>query len=154
VWCRPGSLTSEALVFADRLGQAFQITNVLRDIGEDASTTPPRWYVPRELLNEHSLSMDELLAWAKPDACWFAVLALAADARSAFDAGDRLLALVRPRFRPTLWAMIRIYERTLSLIEEDPKRSVRRQHIRPSKAAAASIACRAFAMSALASGKR
>ncbi|MEO0630321.1 MAG: phytoene/squalene synthase family protein [Planctomycetota bacterium] len=154
VWCRSGSLTTDALVLADRLGQAFQITNVLRDIGEDAAARPPRWYMPRELLSDHSLTQDDLLEWAEPDACRAAVLALAAEARSAFGAGDRLLALVRPRFRPTLWAMIRIYERTLTLIEEDPKRSVRREHVRPSKAAAASIACRAFAMSALASGKR
>ena len=154
VWgLRGGVERSEADRLADQLGRAFQVTNVLRDIGEDAQLAPPRTYVPRELLEAHGLSPESLLAWSDDRACRDVIGALTAEARRSFAAGKPLLDLVRPRFRPTLWAMRRVYERTLELIESDPRRSVRPSHVRPSRAATLTIACRAIAMSAFASGR-
>lgn len=154
VWgVRQGVSPSHAADLADSLGRAFQITNILRDVGEDAQLDPPRHYLPRDTLAAHGLAIEDVLAWRRPDACQSLVLELAARARSSFAEGKELLDLVRPRFRPTLWAMVRIYERTLGLIEDDPRRAVRTTHVRPNTAVKLSIACRAFAMSALASGR-
>ncbi len=154
VWgVRDGVSESQAGELASRLGRAFQLTNVLRDVGEDARLDPPRLYLPRDLLAAHGVTTDTLLSWLDPDACRAAVHDLAAEARGSFRVGSELLDLIRPRFRPTLWAMMRVYERTLQLIEQDPRRSVRGTHIRPSRAAALSIAFRAFAMSAMTSGR-
>lgn len=154
VWgVRPDAELAEAFHLADCLGRAFQLTNILRDIGEDAQLRPPRVYVPQASFDRHGLGIDDLLSWRQPSACQALVLELAAEARRSFAAGETLLDRLRPRFRPTLWAMHRIYERTLGLIEQEPRRSVRASHVRPSRAVAMSIACRAFAMSALASGR-
>lgn len=137
---------------ADTLGRAFQLTNILRDIGEDAAGSPSRCYIPREILDAEGLELSSLLDWSQPGKARGVVMRLAAEARASYCAGDRLADLVRPRFRPTLWAMRRMYERTLAMIEAQPSRAVRASHIRPGKVTALAIACRAFAMSALASG--
>ncbi len=154
IWGTQNSADDHASDLADELGRAFQLTNILRDIGEDARLTPPRRYVPDSLLGSHGLDEAALLEWASPQACRGLVMSLVGEARRSFRAGDALAPLIRPRFRPTLWAMHRMYERTLDLIEGDPRRAVRARHVRPGKAVTLAIACRAFAMSALASGER
>ncbi|MEL6497900.1 MAG: phytoene/squalene synthase family protein [Planctomycetota bacterium] len=154
VWgLRGGTSRAEADGLADHLGRAFQLTNVLRDIGEDARLSPQRMYVPADVLDEHGLTPESLIAWSDEAACRSVVLGLAGEARRSFAAGRPLLELVRPRFRPTLWAMRRVYERTLSIVERNPRRSVRTRHVRPSRAVTLTIACRALAMSAIASGR-
>ena len=52
----------ELLRRAHALGDAMQLTNIARDVGEDLSRG--RLYLPNELLNTHSLSVDDLRAMA------------------------------------------------------------------------------------------
>lgn len=141
-----------AFEYADTLGRAFQLTNILRDIGEDAASTPSRCYVPADILAAEGIDRTSLIEWSQPDRARALIMRLAAEARKSFRSGDALAEMIRPRFRPTLWAMQRMYERTLAMIEAQPSRAVRSSHVRPGKVAALAIACRAYAMSALATG--
>ncbi|MBF0380226.1 MAG: presqualene diphosphate synthase HpnD [Magnetococcales bacterium] len=52
--------------FAHHLGMAFQLTNILRDIKEDAQRG--RIYIPQTLINKYGASEKELLAgvWSQP----------------------------------------------------------------------------------------
>jgi 15-cis-phytoene synthase len=50
----------ETLVHALALGQAMQLTNILRDVGEDLEKG--RCYLPRDLLCKHSVNVNDLRA--------------------------------------------------------------------------------------------
>lgn len=59
-----GAPRSEAArVFALSLGDALQLTNILRDVGEDAELG--RLYLPRELLEKHGAPMEPSLLFAR-----------------------------------------------------------------------------------------
>lgn len=53
----------QTLEYADELGLAFQLTNIIRDVGEDARIG--RVYIPLEDLQRHGLATHQLLA-ARP----------------------------------------------------------------------------------------
>ena len=93
------------------LGEALQLTNILRDLTEDAARG--RLYLPRELLQRHGIAdnrPDLVLAHpALPEVC----AALAARARERFADAERLLAEGdRRQLRPAL-VMMQVYRRTL-----------------------------------------
>jgi phytoene synthase len=93
------------------LGEALQLTNILRDLTEDAERG--RLYLPRELLQRHGIAEsrpDLVLAHqALPTVC----AALAARARQRFADAERLLAAGdRRQLRPAL-VMMQVYRRTL-----------------------------------------
>jgi presqualene diphosphate synthase len=52
-----GDASDEAHQVADALGRALQLTNILRDLDEDAARG--RLYLPRELLDRHGIRGDE-----------------------------------------------------------------------------------------------
>jgi presqualene diphosphate synthase len=96
-----------AEAFALALGDALQLTNILRDVDEDAGRG--RLYVPRELLVAHGVQeTDPALALDRPgfaDAC----AALAGIARERFERAETLLPQSGPRqLRPAL-PMMRVY---------------------------------------------
>jgi phytoene/squalene synthetase len=107
---------------AVRRGLAFQLTNVLRDIGEDADTG--RLYVPAELLETHGLSGRELATWAAPERCAGLIRELTAEAQAHYAASSELNRMVRRDGAATLWAMTRIYQEILDLIDASPRLSV------------------------------
>ncbi|MEO1583108.1 MAG: phytoene/squalene synthase family protein [Planctomycetota bacterium] len=151
IWgVRRESDIERAVDLASRLGFAFQMTNVLRDVGEDASLDPRRCYLPQAWLDDAGLSLEALLAWRDPVRCETVIRRGVGLARDAYRAGVELGPLISPRCRPTLWAMTRVYERTLDLIEADPSRAVRRAHVRPGRSTVLGIAAKAVAMSVLA----
>ena len=101
---------------AERCGLAFQLTNIIRDVKEDASMG--RIYLPEEDLAKFDLSASELLA--SPDAARFRpLLALQADrAREFYTSGDELIPYVAEDSRPALWVLVTIYRRLLEKIAE------------------------------------
>jgi phytoene synthase len=101
-------------------GLAFQLTNVLRDIGEDAATG--RVYVPAEVLEAHGLTGHALAAWSSPADCMNLVRELAGEARAHYAASAELDRLVHRDGAATLWAMTRIYAAVLEQLERDPRR--------------------------------
>jgi phytoene synthase len=99
----------EALKLAEKCGIAFQLTNILRDVSEDAGKQ--RVYLPAEDLErfgvaaiEDSAPMRKLLAFE------------AGRAREYFRESAPLVSMIHPRSRPSLRALIAIYSRLLDRI--------------------------------------
>ena len=105
---------AEAL--AERCGLAFQITNIIRDVKEDAAMG--RVYLPEEDLARFGLSAAELLRTPDP-ARFRPLLALEADrAREFYAAGDALIPYIAEDSQPALWVLITIYRSLLEKIAE------------------------------------
>jgi phytoene synthase len=103
---------AEAL--AERCGLAFQLTNIIRDVKEDASLG--RVYLPEDDLAKSGLSVSEVLTSADP-ARLRPVLALEADrAREFYASGDELIAYIAEDSQPALWVLINIYRGLLEKI--------------------------------------
>lgn len=99
---------------AERCGMAFQLTNIIRDVKEDAALG--RVYLPQEDLAKFGLSSADLLA--KPDPARFRpLLELEAErARELYQSGHDLIPLVDEDSQPALWALVTIYQRLLEKI--------------------------------------
>jgi phytoene synthase len=107
--------TPTALPLAEKCGVAFQLTNILRDIREDADRG--RIYLPAEDLERFGVSEEDLRA-GKRDAAFVALMRYeAARARAYYEESRPLLDLIHPRSRRSLWALIAIYSRLLERIE-------------------------------------
>ena len=107
--------TRSALPLAEKCGVAFQLTNILRDIREDAARG--RIYLPAEDLRRFGVTEDELRAGRRSEAFLRLMRFEAARARAYYDESQPLLELIHPRSRPSLWALIAIYSRLLERIE-------------------------------------
>ncbi len=98
---------------AESCGLAFQLTNIIRDVKEDAAMG--RVYLPQEDLAQFGVSAADLIApnmdRIRP------LLALEADrARECYAAGEHLIPLVNEDSQPALWVLITIYRRLLEKI--------------------------------------
>ena len=110
-----GVTDGRALELAIDCGLAFQLTNILRDVAEDAQQG--RYYLPREDLRRFGLTIDDLKQ-ATPAARIRELMAWeAARARAYFDRARGLVPLCSPAGRPILDAMLRTYEALLDAIE-------------------------------------
>ena len=106
----------QAEPLAERCGLAFQLTNIIRDVKEDAAMG--RIYLPEEDLAKFSLSANELLATPEP-ARFRPLLAFEADrAREFYISGDALLPYISEDSQPALWVLVTIYRRLLERIAE------------------------------------
>jgi phytoene synthase len=103
---------------AEETGVAFQLTNILRDVAEDAGRN--RVYLPLEDLKVHGVSLDFLLhraPGAPPTANERALLAdIARRAEGYYRSARRLLPLIDRESRPAMWVLISIYYRLLERI--------------------------------------
>jgi phytoene synthase len=106
----------EALPLAEKCGVAFQLTNILRDIGEDVARG--RIYLPAEDLERFGVTAADLAAGRRTDAFARLMQFQAARARAYYDESRPLIDLVHRRSRPGLRALITIYSRLLERIEE------------------------------------
>jgi 15-cis-phytoene synthase len=101
---------------AEQCGLAFQLTNIIRDVKEDAAMG--RVYLPEEDLAKFGLSAAELLG--APDVARFRpLLVLEADrAREGYQAGDQLLPYISEDSQPALFVLVNIYRKLLEKISE------------------------------------
>jgi phytoene synthase len=103
---------------AEETGIAFQLTNILRDVAEDAARN--RVYLPLEDLAAHNVALDSLLhrkGGTPPNADERALLAdIAARAEKYYQSAKALLPLIDRESRPALWVLVRIYHRLLICI--------------------------------------
>jgi len=105
-----------AEILAERCGIAFQMTNIIRDVKEDAAMG--RIYLPEEDLAKFDLSAAELLATPDP-ARFRPLLALEADrARDFYASGEELIPYISEDSQPGLWVLVTIYRRLLERIAE------------------------------------
>ncbi|MGA2857015.1 MAG: phytoene/squalene synthase family protein [Candidatus Sulfotelmatobacter sp.] len=106
----------EAEPLAERCGLAFQLTNIIRDIKEDASMG--RVYIPEEDLGRFGLSAQDLLTVPDP-ARLRPLLTFEADrARELYASGDALIPYISEDSQPGLWVLINIYRGLLGKIAE------------------------------------
>lgn len=106
---------------ADALGVALQLTNILRDVREDALRG--RIYLPGEDLARFgcSLQRDAAGRWTDPPSRLIALMRFeAARAAEWYDTGTRLIPLLDRRSAACAAAMADIYRRLLSRIAADP----------------------------------
>ena len=107
--------TPRALPLAEKCGVAFQLTNILRDIGEDAERD--RVYLPAEELRRFGVTSEDLRAGRRSEAFFALMRFQAGRARAYYTEAMPLVDLVHPRSRRSLWALITIYSRLLDRIE-------------------------------------
>ena len=104
---------------AEETGIAFQLTNILRDVSEDAARN--RVYLPLTDLAAHGVSLDSVLHRAPsqpPTAAERALLAsVARRAEDHYRSADELLPLIHRESRPALWVLVSIYHALLKRIE-------------------------------------
>lgn len=103
-----------ALDLAERCGVAFQLTNILRDVREDAEHG--RVYLPEEDLERFGVNPEELKGAALSPALR-SLLAFEADrARTYYLESEPLLEMIHSESRASLKALIGIYSRLLERI--------------------------------------
>ncbi|MGA5875848.1 presqualene diphosphate synthase HpnD [Streptomyces cellulosae] len=121
----PGARGVErASEYADTLGLALQLTNILRDVREDAENG--RTYLPADDLAKFGCS-DGFAGPTPPQGADFAGLVHfeVRRARALFAEGYRLLPLLDRRSGACVAAMAGIYRRLLDRIERDPEAVLR-----------------------------
>ena len=105
-----GFESQQALPLAEKCGIAFQLTNILRDVREDAENQ--RVYIPAEDIQRFSADL------GKRNENFIRLLSFEAErGRRYYDESRPLLELVHKRSRASLWALIEIYRRLLTRIE-------------------------------------
>jgi len=106
--------TRSALPLAEKCGVAFQLTNILRDIQEDAALG--RIYIPAEDLRRFGVTDEDLRTGRRSQEFLELMRFEAARARAYYNESLPLLELIHPRSRSSLWALISIYSRLLERI--------------------------------------
>lgn len=111
-----GFSEERALKYAEQCGVAFQITNILRDIKEDADMG--RIYLPAEDLRRFGYTPDDLRRGILDERFRGLMAFEEKRAREYYAEARNLVPLVEEASRPALWAMIQIYQRILDRIAQ------------------------------------
>lgn len=101
---------------AEACGLAFQLTNILRDVKEDAERG--RIYLPMEDLRRFGCTEEEVLQSIFTERFRELMRFEAARARECYERALPLLEMIHPEGRPTFVIMFRIYRGLLDRIEE------------------------------------
>jgi phytoene synthase len=109
-----GDPSPAAHAVADALGRALQLTNILRDLDEDARRG--RLYLPREILDRHGIRSTEPLDALRHPALPAACRDLAAIAEQHFTAADRAMAGCSRRAMRPAAVMSAFYRATLDAL--------------------------------------
>jgi phytoene synthase len=104
---------------AEQCGLAFQLTNIIRDVKEDAAMG--RIYLPAEDLERFGHSPAELdparLQNGFDASSFRPLLEFEADrARELYRAAEQLLPMIDEESRPALWVLVEIYRRLLNKV--------------------------------------
>ncbi len=100
---------------AEKLGLAFQLTNILRDVAPDFAMG--RVYLPQEDLARFGIAPADLGAGRLTLALRELLRFEAGRAWSFYEEGASLLSLVDADSRPALWGLVRTYSTLLARIE-------------------------------------
>ncbi len=103
---------------AEETGIAFQLTNILRDVAEDAERN--RVYLPLEDLAAHGIELEALLKrtpGTPPTMCERTLIAeTAGRAEQYYQSAEKLMPLIDRESRPALWVLVEIYHALLKRI--------------------------------------
>lgn len=106
-------------------GLAFQLTNILRDVAEDAQRG--RIYLPRQHYEQHGLDEDDLLHPRRDARLRCLILDETKRASELFDSGWRVWDSLEEPGRPMFSMIWRTYRSLLTRIADDPDAVVRRR---------------------------
>ncbi len=104
----------QALLLAEKCGIAFQLTNILRDVQEDAANG--RVYIPAEDLARFNVSESDLKASVSSPQFRELMRFEADRARGYYNQSRDLIGMVDRGSRSSLWALITIYSNLLERI--------------------------------------
>ncbi len=124
----PGARNTErAAEYADTLGLALQLTNILRDVREDAAQPAGgRTYLPADDLAKFGCAAGFASAEPPPGSDFVGLVHFEVRrARALFAEGYRLLPMLDRRSGACVAAMAGIYRRLLDRIERDPEAVLR-----------------------------
>lgn len=112
---------SKAEFLAEDCGLAFQLTNIIRDIKEDASMG--RIYIPEEDLARTNLSADNFSSAALQNPAQAQQLRPALEyeadrARKYYESAKWLMELIEEDSRAALWVLVEIYSQLLQKITD------------------------------------
>ncbi len=99
---------------AENLGLAFQLTNIIRDVQEDAAMG--RIYLPAEDLERFKIAASEFRQPDIPERLRWLLAAEADRAREYYSSARELLPLIDEDSQPALWVLVTIYRRLLEKI--------------------------------------
>lgn len=111
-----GFESRSALQLAEKCGIAFQLTNILRDVREDAERG--RIYLPEEDLRRFAVDPERLGRDGRQENFIELMKFQARRARDYYNQSLPLVGLVDRSSRSSLWALIEIYSRLLDRIED------------------------------------
>jgi phytoene synthase len=110
-----GFRDARALDLAEKLGLAFQLTNIIRDVHEDYKLG--RVYLPEEDLQRYGVSPADF-GRAEPTLGVRELLRFASErAWQLYEEGSALLGLIDPDSRGALWLLVHTYSALLGRIE-------------------------------------
>jgi phytoene synthase len=112
IWGYRGQRAEE---YAVNAGIAFQLTNILRDLGEDAARD--RVYLPRQDLEQFGYAPDRLRRGERDEGFRALMRFEIARARGFYDAAWPLVPLLRPPGRAVFLVMARTYRALLDVME-------------------------------------
>ena len=136
-----GFQSIRALLLAEKCGVAFQLTNILRDVREDAEAG--RVYLPADDLRRFGVSFEQLRSGREDERFRELMRFQAARARQYYADSEPLMGLIEPKSRRSLWALREIYLRLLGKIEK-ANYNVLSQRVVVSKPAKMMLLLRAF----------
>ena len=109
-----------AELLAERTGVAFQLTNILRDVKEDADRG--RVYIPQDMLHEFEVSNEDVLELARGrelKANERALIAgLSVQAWEYYEAARQLISLLDADSHAAMWVLVEIYSGLLKKIDQ------------------------------------
>lgn len=138
-----GFAEPRAKKYAEQCGVAFQLTNILRDVKEDAEQG--RIYLPLEDLRKFGYSPEDLQRNILDERFRSLMRFEEKRAREYYDAARNLLPLIERASKPALWAMIQIYSRILDRIAQH-QYDVFQKRVRLSHSEKLGIAAKALAL--------
>jgi phytoene synthase len=136
-----GFQSVRALLLAEKCGIAFQLTNILRDVREDAQVG--RVYLPAEDLKCFGVTVEQLRSGREDERFRELMRFEAQRARDCYVESEPLMELIDKRSRRSLWALREIYLRLLAKINAADY-SVLSRRIAVSKTAKIALLLRAF----------
>ena len=104
----------DAEPLAERCGLAFQITNIIRDVKEDAALG--RVYLPGKDLSEFGISATEIASTVDPARIRPLLKLEAQRAFENYKAAEELIPLIDEDSQPALWVLVTIYRSLLEKI--------------------------------------
>jgi phytoene synthase len=112
-----GYSDAKTLEYAKNLGTAFQLTNIIRDVGEDARKN--RIYLPMEDMKAHGVTAEDILRAKGGEAFVSLMRFQAARAKSYYERAWAALPAADRRAQRTGLIMAAIYRTLLDEIERD-----------------------------------